>query len=295
MALASLFLWSLAPPFSKIGVGEIGYISFSFWTAVAAALLALPLFAQEGGLAMAQRHWRQLALLALCSYILFTITYFLAMEQLSGIQGSALLGTEILFSLGLGAWAGKERLDLRNVLFSLALVFGVAVVVTNGAFVFLNPAAMLLGVLSLFFIQLGYYLAPDALRECGPGTLLVPGMLSLALVSALLGVVVGGQAWALPSGGAALLTVLGFALLPVVVSYVCFYGALKKIGIYRTTAIVVPAPAVSLLFSAVMLGEAITIANLLGMTLIALSVVKITEANEKRKEKRKMKGKAALS
>ncbi|MFA6036067.1 MAG: DMT family transporter [Candidatus Micrarchaeia archaeon] len=274
LALASMVLWSLSAPLTKLGVEPTSYISFSFWTAALAVILAFPLFLRENGFVMAQKHWRQLALLTLCSYVLFSLLFFLGMERLSGIQGSALLGTEIIFSLGLGVWAGKERLKAKSVAFALALVFGVALVVTNGVFGISQPVAMLVGISSLFFIQVGYYLAPDAIRECGPGTLLVPGMAALAVVSVPLGFAIGEQV-GMP--GAGLPAMLAFALLPVVISYMCFYGALKRIGIYKTTALVVPAPALALFFSALLLGEQITMVHLLGMALIVLSVWKITE------------------
>ncbi|MDO8340319.1 MAG: DMT family transporter [Candidatus Burarchaeum sp.] len=281
IALGSLFLWSLSPPLSKLGLAQMGYLEFSLLTALAAAALAVPFFIHEKGWTKIAKHWKQLALLALFTYFLFSIFYFLGMSSITGAQGSALLGTEILFSLLLGVMMKKERGGVDEIFFTLLLVLGVAIAVTNGTFD-LGAAGIgaLLVLFSMFLLQLGYYLAPDAIHECGFATLVLPGVLAQALATLALFPLVGASL-ALPSDQSAYYIVAVYGLLPILFSYAFYYEAIRRIGVYKTTAIVVPAPAVALFLSALLLGEQITAYNLLGVALIVLSVWKITEVRGK--------------
>jgi len=275
VALGSLFLWSLSPPLSKIGVGGIGSLPFALFVAIAIVVFSLPLFARENGWLKVGMHWKQLTLLAFFSYFLFALLFFLGMARLSAIQGSVLVGSEILFSLLLGILIGKERASAREFAFVLLLMLGIAVAVTNGALEFDVGlgAAMVIG--SMLALQLGYYLAPDAIKKCGVGTLMVAGGAAQAIGTALL---FGAQGAALPAAipAAALLAVAAYALFPMVLSYAFYYEALRRIGVYKTTAIVVQAPVVSLFLSALLLGEQITIYHVAGMAVMVLAVWQIT-------------------
>ena len=281
IALGSLFLWSLSPPLSKLGLAKMGYLEFSLLTALAAAVLAVPFFVHEKGWEKLAKHWKQLALLALFAYFLFSVFYFLGMSSITGAQGSALLGTEIMFSLLLGVMMGKERGSAGEIFFTLLLVLGVAIAVTNGT-LDLGAAGIgaLLVLISMFMLQLGYYLAPNAIHECGFATLVLPGVLAQAIATLALFPLTGASL-ALPADQSAYYIVAIYGLLPILISYAVYYEAIRRIGVYKTTAIVVPAPAVALFLSALLLGEQITAYNLLGIALIVLSVWKITEVRGK--------------
>jgi len=281
IALGSLFLWSLSPPLSKLGLAEMGYLEFSLLTALAAAVFAVPFFIHERGWTKIAKHWKQLALLTLFAYVVGSIVYFLGMSSIAGTQGSALLGTEIIFSLLLGVMMKKEKGSMDEIFFTLLLVLGVAVAVTNGTFdLGVAGIGALLVLVSMLMFQVGYYLAPDAIQECGFATLVLPGVLAQAIGTLALFPLTGASL-VLPTAPSAYYIVAIYGLLPGLIDYAFYYEAIKRIGVYKTTAIVVPAPAVALLLSALLLGEQLTIYNLLGVALIVLSVWKITETRGK--------------
>ncbi|VVC02712.1 EamA-like transporter family protein [Candidatus Burarchaeum australiense] len=199
------------------------------------------------------------------------------MSRISAVQGSALLGTEILFSLLLGVMMKKEKGGTNQIFFTLLLALGVAIAVTNGTFDFgaLGIGALLV-LVSMLLLQIGYYLAPDAIHECGFATLILPGAIAQVIATAALFPLFGMQ-MALPTDASAFWIVAAYGAFPVLFSYGFYYAAIRRIGVYKTTAIVVPAPAVALFLSALLLGEQITAYNLLGVALIVLSVWKITE------------------
>ena len=279
LALGCLLLWSLAPPIAKAGVGQVGYLTFAFLVAVLASLFALPLFIKERGWDKVGKHWKQLAVLAFFAYFLFAILYFFGMENVSAIQGSALIGSEVMFALILGVMLGREKAGRREVLFTLLLMLGIAIAVMNGSFEFTSGFGSLLILASMLSLPIGFYIASDAIRACGVGTIILFGYLFQVIGTLLLFLLTGAEI-VLALNSSAWLPIIAYAALSGVGASVFWYAALKRISLYVTTAIVVPAPAVAFVFSALLLGEQVTIYHIVGMVLIVLSVWKITASKD---------------
>ncbi|RLG19928.1 hypothetical protein DRN67_01390 [Candidatus Micrarchaeota archaeon] len=277
LAFACLLLWSLSPPLAKLGVGEVGFLSFSLFTALLTGLFAFPFMLKEK-IKGVRRWWKQLLMLYLFAYFLFSILYFLGIESISAIQGSALLGSEVLFSLLVGAVYGKEKLGHGVLVFTLLLMLGIAVAILNGMFELSVSLGALFVLLAMLSLQLGFYNAADAIRECGVGTILVFGNLFQAAATLLL-FPLTSTPLAFAFDPSAWLSIIIYAALPSFSAAYLWYQALKRISVYVTTAIVVPAPAVAILYSVLLLGETITTYHIIGVGLIVLSVWRI--ANRK--------------
>ena len=277
-AFACLLFWSLSPPLAKLGVEQVGYLNFAFLTALFTALFALP-FALNERAAGVRKNWTQLLALYIFSYFLFSLLYFFGMQNVSAIQGSALLGSEVLFALLLGAAYGKERLGGRQVAFTLLLMLGISVAVMNGSFELGVGIGALFVLGSMLSLQLGFYNAPDAIRECGIGTIAFFGSVFQATATLILFQLTGAPLLFAIEPGALLPSII-YAALPGFGAIYLWYMALKRISVYMTTAIVVPAPALAVVYSALLLGEYITINHAIGISLIVLSVWKIAERDQ---------------
>ena len=281
LAFVCLLLWSLSPPLAKIGVGYVGYLAFALLTAAITAIFALPFFIREKGWNKVGENWKQLLVLYLFTYFLFAVLYFFGMESVSAIQGSALLGSEVMFALIVGVLMGKEQLSGKGVLFTLLLMLGIAIAVMNGAFELEVGIGALFILGAMLSLQIGFYNAANAIRNCGVGTIILFGNLFQLLVVLALFPFTGTELTFSISSDA-WFWIIVYSALPSFAAASVWYAALKRISVYITTAIVVPAPVVALVFSAILLGETVTIYHIVGMALIVLSVWKITERTKKR-------------
>lgn len=240
----------------------------------AAALAAYAVMARQR-LALRAR-WRGYLLLgALNSALPFALVGWSALRLpaslLSTLNGAIPLFTALVAAVWLG-----ERLTPRKIVGLLLGLVGVGVLVgwsplaLSGGVLLAVGASLLAGLCYAF----GAIHARRAFAGVPPLELAVGQLLAAGLV--LLPWAAAAAPDAAPSGRVAL-SVLALALLATAIAYLLFFGLLARVGPTKTNAVAFLIPGFGLLWGVLLLGEELTVGMTVGLALVVVSVLLVTE------------------
>ncbi len=208
------------------------------------------------------------------SQILFFMGYRLA----GAINGSLAQKTTVIFALLFGYLINKEKITKTQLLFSLVLLFGLVLAITQGSFDLLE---FNLGVILLLITAALWYLA-HALTKPAFDRKELTSIILVFLRNMLSGV---------------LLIITYFIFFPVKNLYLLFntvhiffivamgvvygfalyfwYKSLADIGTSKASVVASPTPIVTALLATMILGEIFTIFHLIGMLIVIGSIIMI--------------------
>ncbi|HLN63026.1 MAG TPA: DMT family transporter [Symbiobacteriaceae bacterium] len=262
--------FSLTLPATRVAVQEIDPLVVTLGRALIAALLAAVLLLATRQERPGRRLWLRLAVVAGGVVLGFPLLTAVAMRSLPASHGAIVLGLLPLFTAGAAAFRGGERPSLRFWLASLAgssVVVGFGVSLGAGGLQWADLA--LLG--AVLAAAVGYAEGARLAREIG-GWQVISWALVLAapvlfvpavLLAARHGLSASAQAWA------------GFAYVGVVSQFLGFipwYKGLALGGTARVSQLQLLQPFLTILASAALLGEQITLATLLAGLLVVGTV-----------------------
>ncbi|MCZ2496527.1 EamA family transporter [Xylophilus sp. Kf1] len=270
-ALAAI--WGASFLFMRMGAREFGpFATAGMRVGVAALVLAPALWLKRPKDGMTARRWGWLLLIGvLNSGVPFALFSYAVMHQSTGLT-SILNATAPLFgALVTWLWLGERPTMSRAI--GLAVGFGgVALIAHAGGR--LEGAATLLPVLACLGATLCYGLAaPMARRHLGGMSPLFSTAGSLAGASLVLAVPTALTWPARMPGPAAWLAVAALALLCSAFAYLLYFRLIVRAGPVRAMAVTYLIPVFALLYGAVLLGEPVTGAMLVGGLVVLAGTV----------------------
>ncbi len=194
-------------------------------------------------------------------YTLMTLCFFLSLRYLTAGLATIVLYTYPTFVVALSAFVLDESVTGRK-LFALGLATsGVVLVVgTGGASVDLSGVVLALGAAACYAVYTtgSRHLSPDL----APRALML-GILAGTTASMLVyGALDGGLT--LPSGQSEWGVVLGLAVVSTVVPHLLFYEGVSRLEAGRVGVVSTIEPVVTVVLGALLLGEAVTLAVVVG-------------------------------
>ncbi len=276
VALFAVVLWGGSPIATKLAVAELDPLAVGALRTVIGAVpaAALLIFARLAFPRSASGRWL-LALSSLSGFVVFPLLFSLALQLTSGSHGGLALAI-LPITTALTAALFERRLPPRRWWLGAAVALVGTVLLVDRRFGLSGPGASLEGdllvLLSCLAASAGYVAGGRAAREIGApsvtfwglalgGAMLLPLTALLIPSGALTGL--GAEAW-----GA--LIYLGLAIS--IVGYVAWYWALAQGDMARVALIQFLQPGFSLLFAALVLGEAVTWPLALAGTVIVAGV-----------------------
>lgn len=264
LAFAVLVLLGLEPVVIK--ANPVSPFAFASLSAIVASLVLWPLVLLRGQAKEVLERPGEIKKTFLTGLFATAIAYslFAYGTRLSSAINSAIITRfEVFYSFLISWLLLRERISGRAVLSALALIAGVFLVVTQGERPELLKGDILLLLTPLFW-QLGHAVAKKinyspltiaALRNTFGGLLL------------LVPAVITGFAFTKFALAEGIIIALTQGL---------WYMAIARINLSKATAILTPAPALTVLISTAVLGETVTAYHLAGLALITLGTLTIS-------------------
>jgi len=262
--------FSVTLPATRVAVAHLDPVFVGLGRAVVAALLAAITLAVARSPRPRGRQWRDLAIVALGVIVGFPLFSAYAMRHVDASHGAVVIGLLPLATAGAGAWIAHERPSRRFWTWSAVgsvVVVGFALWRGGGA----PHVADLLLVGAVLAAAIGYAKGAALSRELG-GWQVISWALVLAFPFMLVPTVLALDARLAAAPWTAW---LGFAYVAVVSMYLGFfawYRGLAQGGIAAVGQVQLLQPFLTILFSALILGEAVDALTLVAAALVIASI-----------------------
>ena len=275
LALGALgvLAFSMSLPATRVAVHELDPWFVAFGRAVGAALLAAAYLRSTGAPVPSRTQWRRLSIVALGVVFGFPFFTSLALTSETAAHGAVVVTVLPAITAVFAVLRAGER---PPVTFWLASAGGVGAVLTflgtSGAVHGRLSVADLYLLAAVLLCGLGYAEGGALARELGGARticwsllLALPATLPIALVAAVAHPpTAGGEAWA----GFAYVTVISMFL-----GFFAWYAGLARGGIAKVGQIQLAQPLLTLIWSALLLGEAVTPAAIVAALVVLGCVV----------------------
>jgi drug/metabolite transporter (DMT)-like permease len=265
--LALSTMWSLSFIFMRALAPTIGPVATAMTRTLIAGVALIAYFRVIGLDADVRRHWRQYLLIGLGNSALpFLLFSFAAVHLPASYLAILNTATPLCAALLSAIWLG-ERLTAARIVGLVLGAAGVALVTGAGPVV---PDAMFgFAVAAALAASAGYAIAGIYIRRRAAAVkpAALAGWSQLFAGLALLPLI----PFFPPSGavtGSVIANVLGLALLCSSVAYLLYYRLVADVGPTRATSVTLIIPLFAMIWSAVFLGESITLPMLAGCALI---------------------------
>ena len=259
-------IWGLPYLLISVAVESIAPAAVVAGRTGIAALLLLPIALRQGALGPALRHWKPILAFALLEMAGPFLLLGHAEQTLpSGLTG-LLVATVPLFGAVTSFLLGDRNALSRRRLLGLALgLVGVALVVGAGT---ADGTVHLVNVAEVLLVAVCYSIAPfiaDRRLQAVPGI----GIATLALGLVALGylpiaLVVQDSTPTARSASA----LLALAVICTAIAFVTFFALIREVGPSRATVITFVNPVVALGLGLVVLGETLSVAQLVGLPVV---------------------------
>jgi len=274
LAVANTIIGAGQPALTRWGAVNLDPLLFCTGAVVIAAVCSISLLQMRGELKLLfDRRFRlRLAAMSAVGTIATSLLVTFGMTRINAIAATILLQTEPVYSLLLAVVVVKERPSGRQLLATATILVGIASVFgAGGTFSPMWAATMVL--ITPLFWQSSHVMGLRLMPPLSPLTVTAGRMVYAALGLGLLLILTrpGTLPQAAGPQAMAVIAVTGFFIY--FLSALTWYGAISRLSLAWTTALVVPAiPLLSILFAIVFLGEHATSREILGV-LIAIAGV----------------------
>jgi drug/metabolite transporter (DMT)-like permease len=274
LALTNTIIGAGQPALTRWGATNLDPLLFCTGAVVIAALFCVVLMYSRGELKLVfGRAFRlQLAMMSATGTMATSLLLTFGMTRINAIGATILLQSEPIYSLLLAIIVVRERPSNRQLLATATILLGIgSVYATGGAF---TPAwAALLVLITPLLWQTSHVMGLSMMPPLSPLAVTSGRMIYAALGLGTL--LILARPATLPElanvSTLAIIVVTGFFIY--FLSALTWYGAISRLSLAWTTALVVPAiPLLSILFAVVFLGERATVWEILGV-LIAIAGV----------------------
>ncbi|MFA4669147.1 DMT family transporter [Pyrococcus kukulkanii] len=248
LALSGMLLYGLEPVVIK--ANPTNPISFAFFSAFIASLILIPTV----NLQEAKATWKRGALIGFFGTFLAYISYSIGARLSTAVNAALITRAEVLFSFILASIFLREKITGRRAFYSLLVLSGVAMVITQGKGLEVRVGDFLLLLVPLFW-QIGHVIAKKT--KANPQTIafLRNSFGSLYLLPLAVATGLEFTPYSVAEG-----FIIAFGQL-------VWYASIGRIDLSLATAIITPAPAVAI-GVALLMGEPVTLWHLSGFALI---------------------------
>jgi len=240
------------------------------WRFIVAALLLAPVIMARGVTRYKPALLGTAFLLGFVGYAVQATLFFVALQRTSAAVTSLLLYTYPAFVALIGRIVFHENLSGRRLAALLLAMGGVVLTIPPG-----GTSVELSGALVALASGVWYacYLSFGARRVQALDAVTTTGILSVGASISFAAAAILSGGLQIPSNMSSWLLMLGLGLLATVLPVVALFAAIPRLGITRTSIMSTLEPVLTALFGFLLLGEALSPAQLLGGGLVVVSAV----------------------
>lgn len=276
MAALSTVAASTQPAMMRFGATRLQPMLYASGCTVVAAFCVIPIvyFRGELGMLVDRRYRSRLLLLSLIGTVLTTLMLVFGLHRIDAVSGTLLLQSEPVYSLLLATLFAGERPRFRQLAATAIIIAGIlsAVDASSRAFSPWWAAMLLLGTPLCW--QVSHVLSLPVMPPLSPICMTAArySYAAVALTTALVivdPVSIGQLADPLVLG-----TILATGVICYFLSSFAWYGAISRLSLAWTTALVIPGiPMLSIVCAIVFLGEKATARDLAGIGIAIVGVL----------------------
>ena len=266
-----ILIFSLTLPVSKIAVLSFDPYFIAFGRATLAGLVALAYLLYKKECVPSKSDFMKFVVISLGVVFGFPIFTTVAMTEGSSSHGAVILGMMPLASTVIGVIRFKERPSLGFWLVSFlgaALVVAYALLKNAGSFTYIDGILVLGGICAC----IGYVEGGELSRKMNPRS-----VISWALVISLpINIVMSYFTFEmqyLHAGSVAWIILIYLSLFPMFIGFFFWYEGLAIGGIARVSQVQLIQPFCTLLVASILLGDTLTIMNLVFACLVVSTVI----------------------
>lgn len=277
MTLTSLF-WGGAFIAGKIGVMEFPPLSLTFFRFLIATIIVFPLM-----IVFEKKEWKlkkqdlpNIIVLGLIGILGYHALFFTALKHTTAIDSSMIVATSPLVTFLLASIILREKLGIKRLgAIGLALL-GVLVTVTNGEIQALKNMSINIGNIIMFgavLCQATYSVLSKKVMERYSPMIITAYSFLVGLISLIPFVIADNPATYLNNvTWKGWLSVLYMAIFASAIAFLFQQTSIKKIGAIKTMSFINLVPVFSIILSALILKEKITLIKFFSMLLIIVGV-----------------------
>jgi drug/metabolite transporter (DMT)-like permease len=274
MAVANTLIGAMQPVILRYGAMRIDPLVFSAASVIVAGICALPVLFIRGEMRILadRRYAPRLVLVSMAGTVSTTLCLIYGLRRINAITGVLLLQTEPIYSILLATMFVGERPSTRQMLATAAIIAGVSCVVGGGSFD--ASIATLLLLMTPLFWQISHVIALPIMPPLAPGSVASARYIFAAVAMASMLPFAAPEALrqAAEPGPLAVIVVTGLVI-DLIASF-AWYGAISRLSLAWTTALVVPGiPILSILFAVAFLGEHAAARQLIGIAIAVSGVL----------------------
>ena len=274
MAVANTLIGATQPVLTRYAAVRVDPILFCAAVTTIAAMCALPILYRRGELAMLfdRRYARWLFAMSMAGTVMTSLTMIYGMEHIDAIATVILLQTEPVYSLILSVVVVGERPSPRQLLATATILVGIGSVFWAGNAFSPMFAAMLIFITPLFW-QISHVLGLRVMPPLTPVSVAGARFIFAACVFIPIFLLRSGASLSELRDPHLLMVICAIGFFVYFLSALTWYGAISRLSLSWTTALVVPGvPLISMIFATMFLGEHPTSREVTGV-LIAIGGV----------------------
>jgi drug/metabolite transporter (DMT)-like permease len=281
-ALSNVVISALQPVITRYAALRIDPLLFCASAVTIAAALAAGMLVCTGeiGLLINFRYLPRLVAISMAGTVGTTLALIYGLGQIDAIGGAILLQSEPIYSLVLATMFLRERPSRRHLAATAVILAAIAFVFSAGGTLRPLYAACLILVTPLLW-QTSHVLSLKVMPPLTPRVITGARYVyaAVALIVILLGVERDSLAGLATPG--ILTTVIFTGACVYFVGSFTWYGAISRLSLAWTTALVIPAvPVVSLLFAVIFLGERPGPFELAGILMAAIGILALVVGSD---------------
>jgi drug/metabolite transporter (DMT)-like permease len=257
MAVVNTIIGATQPVLTRYAAMRLDPILFCAAVTTIAAMCALPILYRNGELRLLfdSRYTRWLITMSMTGTLVTSLTLIYGMRHIDAVAAVILLETEPVYSLVLSVVVIGERPSRRQLLATAAILIGIGSVFWAGN-AFSPMFAAMLVFITPFFWQTSHVLGLRVMPPLTPISVAGARFIFASCVFIPMFLLRSGASLA-PLRDPALLMVIGATgFFVYFLSALTWYGAISRLSLSWTTALVVPGvPLISMLFAMMFLGE----------------------------------------
>jgi len=294
--IGSVILIGIEPIIANSRPSEIDAYLFAMMTVIYEAIIFFPLFLIERNRLKGnkrtesnkyeenqtllngwKRHKKLLIYLGV-NFAIAQILFYVSFQLAGAINASLAQKTTIIFGLFFGFLINHEKISVTQIVFSIILLFGLVLAVTQGSF---NLLEFNIGVLVMIATTCLWMIAHSFTKPILEKNEL--SSIQVVFIRNLLNGIVLISTYFIffPIENISLLfspiNHIFFILMGITYSFdlYCWYKALAYIDVSTASIIIAPSPIITAVFAMIILGETFTIFHLIGTIIITISIIVI--------------------
>ena len=263
------------PVITRYGAVHVDPLLFCTGAVVFASICTVPVLGYRGelGLLVDRRYRVRLFVMAMLGTVMTSLTLTYGLTRISAVAGVLLMQTEPVYSLLVATIFVGERPSVRQLLATATILVGIGSVFgTGGAFWPLWAAGLIF--LTPLFWQVSHVVGLKIMPPLTPSSVTGGRFLYGSIMLTVLLLVFRRESLVQLANPTSLGAILLTGFFVYFISALTWYGAISRLSLAWTTALVVPGiPLLSILFAVLFLGERATMREVVGILISVSGVI----------------------